>query len=196
MWTSIENSTDPAEFGVYLNKYPDGQYAELARIRRDRLGKKPDAQQAAVTKQQPSMSGAGAIINPVSQAAGQSGPSTDNDDAKAALCRQFAGGDPQTFAECMDEYQDEGGWMPDDDLPAFGDFAAGAMPPQQAGQSSIWYDNEFNQWQVSINGDNFSATAFIPGFGQIVIRGQSQGYATSYGIFDAAGQQFGYAFHK
>jgi len=66
------------------------------------------------------------------------------------------------------------------------------MPPQQAGQSSIWYDNEFNQWQVSINGDNFSATAFIPGFGQIVIRGQSQGYATSYGIFDAAGQQFGY----
>jgi len=42
------------------------------------------------------------------------------------------------------------------------------------------------------NGDNFSATAFIPGSGQIVIRGQSQGYATSYGIFDAAGQQFGY----
>ena len=191
MWTSIENSTDPAEFSFYLKKYPDGQYAELARIRRDRLGKKPDVQ-PAVENQQPSMSGSVATVNERSQAAGGPGSATNNNDDAARLCRQFADGDPESFAECMDEYEGGGGWMQDDVQPEYGDFSMGTMPPQQAGQSAVWYDDEFNQWQVSINGVNFSATAFIPGSGQVLLRGQSQGYALSYSIIDAAGQQIGY----
>lgn len=32
-WESIKNSSDPAEFEAYLKKYPQGEFAELARIR-------------------------------------------------------------------------------------------------------------------------------------------------------------------
>ncbi len=32
-WDSIKDSTNPEEFAAYLNKYPEGQFAELARIR-------------------------------------------------------------------------------------------------------------------------------------------------------------------
>jgi tetratricopeptide (TPR) repeat protein len=32
-WESVKNSGDPEEFSAYLNKYPEGQFAELARIR-------------------------------------------------------------------------------------------------------------------------------------------------------------------
>lgn len=44
LWASIENSNDPAEFDVYLKRYPDGQYAELARIRKNRLSKENSPQ--------------------------------------------------------------------------------------------------------------------------------------------------------
>lgn len=40
-WESVKNSGDPEEFAAYLNKYPEGQFAELARIRMRALaGKK------------------------------------------------------------------------------------------------------------------------------------------------------------
>jgi tetratricopeptide (TPR) repeat protein len=43
-WESIKNSGDPEEFAAYLNKYPEGQFAELARIRmRAFAGKKGEA---------------------------------------------------------------------------------------------------------------------------------------------------------
>ena len=32
-WESIKNSTDPADFRAYLQKYPNGEFAELANIR-------------------------------------------------------------------------------------------------------------------------------------------------------------------
>jgi hypothetical protein len=195
-WTSIENSTDPAEFEIYLKRYPDGQYVELARIRKERFSKKPEAkpEAKAVAKNQPSSgtpypAGGGPV-----QAAGERSAATNNDDDAARLCRQFAGGDPEVFAECMDEYEgfDGGVWMPDDSLPDYGNLPPSAVPPQQSGQSAIWYDDEFNQWQVSISGANFSASAFLPNSGQVVLRGQTQGFAVSYGIFDTIGQQIGY----
>lgn len=43
-WDSIKNSRDPEEFAAYLNKYPEGQFAELAKIRlRALAGKKEEA---------------------------------------------------------------------------------------------------------------------------------------------------------
>lgn len=43
-WDSIKNSRDPEEFAAYLNKYPEGQFAELAKIRMRALaGKKVEA---------------------------------------------------------------------------------------------------------------------------------------------------------
>jgi hypothetical protein len=55
-WDSIKNSSDPEEFSAYLRKYPEGQFAELARIRLRALGgKKADeaATEAAVRREAP-----------------------------------------------------------------------------------------------------------------------------------------------
>ena len=41
-WTSVENSNDPAEYEIYLKRYPNGIYADLARIRVAKL-RKPQA---------------------------------------------------------------------------------------------------------------------------------------------------------
>ena len=174
LWASVENSTDPAEFDIYLDRYPDGQYAALARIRKDRYTEQAKTQQAAVT--------------PPPQADRSSVNNNDNSEA-ANLCRQFAAGDADMFAECMQEYADDGG----NGFGAQQYPPAANMPPQgQGGQTALWYDNEYNTWQVSINGSEFTANAFVPGTGQVSLRGQSQGYAVNYGIFDANGQQIGY----
>lgn len=42
-WESIKNSNNPEEFAAYLNKYPEGQFAELAKIRMRAAGKKGEA---------------------------------------------------------------------------------------------------------------------------------------------------------
>lgn len=42
-WDSIKNSSDPEEFAAYLRKYPDGQFADLARIRARGLAAKAAA---------------------------------------------------------------------------------------------------------------------------------------------------------
>lgn len=194
MWTSIEKSTDPAEFEIYLEKFPEGQYADLAKLRKDRLSRKSDVQPAA-NIQQSSTSGSNMAIGGQPQPVAGSNTATNNNDELANLCRQFAAGDPETFAECMDEYQqdmDDGGWMTDANQQAAGGFPSVAMPPQQMGQSAVWYDDQFNQWQVTTDGTNFSATTFLPGSGTVVLRGQTQGFAVSYGIFDATGLQIGY----
>jgi len=52
------------------------------------------------------------------QQVGGPNSAVNDDDGAARLCRQFAGGDPAAFIDCMDEYEDNGGWMPDDNLPA------------------------------------------------------------------------------
>ena len=60
-WDSIKNSSDPEEFSAYLRKYPEGQFAELARIRLRTLGgKKADeaATEAAVRREEPEPSAA------------------------------------------------------------------------------------------------------------------------------------------
>lgn len=189
-WTSIEKSTDPQEFEIYLQRYPDGQYADLAKLRKERFSKKAKAPTAGT-------------VQPVSS--GSTPPAADTratgDDEAANLCRQFAGGDPEIFAECMDEYAglDEDAMPPAFGQPDFGNFPSAGNPagqagqsPQQSGASAIWYDDQYNQWQVTLNGASFSATAFLPGSGQVTLRGQTQGYAVSYGIFDGVGQQIGY----
>ena len=43
LWIRIKNSNDPREFDAYLNKYPAGEFAELARIRLRALESKNDA---------------------------------------------------------------------------------------------------------------------------------------------------------
>ncbi len=42
-WESVKNSNNPEEFAAYLNKYPQGQFAELARIRMRSLAGKGEA---------------------------------------------------------------------------------------------------------------------------------------------------------
>lgn len=42
-WESVRNSTDPADFRAYLEKYPQGNFAALARNRLAVLGQKPAA---------------------------------------------------------------------------------------------------------------------------------------------------------
>ncbi len=200
-WTSIENSTDPAEFDIYLQRFPDGQYADLARIRKDRFSKKTEAGPPSGGNQKTGGSGA-SMDTETRMAGGAAGVDT----TATELCRQFAGGDAQAFIDCMDEYADM-----DDDRASDGDAFAGlppdatlsgqpgnampvygSMPTPGAGQTAIWYDDQYNQWQVSIDGGNFAASAFLPGSGQVMLRGQSQGFAVTYGIFDSIGQQIGY----
>ncbi|MBC7931167.1 MAG: tetratricopeptide repeat protein [Rubrivivax sp.] len=51
-WDSIKNSDDPEEFAAYLRKYPDGQFAELARIRMRALESRKGAIAAEVEETQ------------------------------------------------------------------------------------------------------------------------------------------------
>jgi hypothetical protein len=46
-WESVRNSTDPADFRAYLEQYPNGRFAPLARNRLNALGSKPAAPAAA-----------------------------------------------------------------------------------------------------------------------------------------------------
>lgn len=65
-WESIKNSGDPEEFAAYLNKYPEGQFAELARIRMRALaGKKGEASgENTAPKQPPPADSAATTGNP------------------------------------------------------------------------------------------------------------------------------------
>jgi hypothetical protein len=93
----------------------------------------------------------------------------------------------------MDEYGESAGDNPfaGNGAPQGSGFSS-ANFPAQSGQSAVWYDEDFVQWQVSLTDTGFTATAFLAGTGQIVLRGQTQGYIVNYGIFDATGQQIGY----
>ncbi|MEM8634912.1 MAG: SUMF1/EgtB/PvdO family nonheme iron enzyme [Pseudomonadota bacterium] len=42
-WTSIESSDDAADFEAYLKRYPEGHFADLAKIRIDKLGSVEDS---------------------------------------------------------------------------------------------------------------------------------------------------------
>jgi hypothetical protein len=46
-WESVKDSKDPAELQAYLDKYPNGAFSALAKIRLDRLKKAPAEQAAA-----------------------------------------------------------------------------------------------------------------------------------------------------
>jgi len=47
-WESVKDSKDPAELQAYLDKYPNGAFSALAKIRLDRLKKAPAGEAAAV----------------------------------------------------------------------------------------------------------------------------------------------------
>ncbi len=181
LWADIKDSRDSAEFTVFLKKYPDGEHAELAKIRQAKFSNKPEEQAAM----QPAATEPQAV---------QRGAEPD----LAALCRQFAAGDSSEFADCMDEMAGAGedDWYPPDDwqtgtAPQGGNYPPN-MPNQQMSTTATWYDDEYTRWQVIITGDKFTASALAPGSGGSQLQGQSQGYALSYGIFDATGQQIGY----
>src|SRR5215471_17908080 len=46
-WESVKDSKDPAELQAYLDKYPNGAFSALAKIRLDRLKKAPAEEAAA-----------------------------------------------------------------------------------------------------------------------------------------------------
>ncbi len=192
MWSVVEDSEDPAQYEAFLEDFPDGTYAKYARLKKAQYSKKPDQQATA----QPAAATQPSAIQPeaTQPQAAQRGAEPD----LAALCRQFAAGNSSEFADCMDEMAgaDEDDWYPPDDWQAGTSPQAGNypqnMPNQQMSTTATWYDDEYTQWQVVITGDNFTASALVPGSGAYQLQGRSQGYGLSYGIFDASGQQIGY----
>ncbi|MFL6210935.1 MAG: tetratricopeptide repeat protein [Pyrinomonadaceae bacterium] len=72
-WDSIKNSSDPAEYNAYLKKYPDGQFAELARIRLHALEGKKNAA-GAQTAEQPQEVGIAQPMPTTEQAASNVAP--------------------------------------------------------------------------------------------------------------------------
>lgn len=52
-WTSIKDGSNPAMFEAYLHKYPQGHFAELARIRLGELEPSPPATQPAPVQPEP-----------------------------------------------------------------------------------------------------------------------------------------------
>jgi hypothetical protein len=52
-WESVRNSTDPADFRAYLEQYPNGKFASLARNRLAALTPKPAAVPPAAVKPEP-----------------------------------------------------------------------------------------------------------------------------------------------
>lgn len=62
-WESVKNSGIPEEFAAYLNKYPEGQFAELARIRMRSLAGKEEAAGENSKKQPPSAANVSAPDN-------------------------------------------------------------------------------------------------------------------------------------
>ncbi len=76
-WDSIKNSTDPEEFQAYLRKYPEGQFAELARIRVRTLGGKKAVAaptEAAASQEEPAPEVAAAQPPPTPQPTPQAMP--------------------------------------------------------------------------------------------------------------------------
>jgi hypothetical protein len=59
-WATVENSQDPAEYNAYLQRYPDGEYADIAMARRDRYTESPTIQANVIGQ-----SGNVALIDPV-----------------------------------------------------------------------------------------------------------------------------------
>ena len=174
MWGDIKDSGDPAEYSIFLEQFPDGRYAGLAKARQARFSKKAEPKTQEV------------IAQPT--------PNTDVD-PNIAICRQYAAGDSADFAECMAEMNQS---EPDDD---FFDFGGGGMDARNVIPNNIpapepggmfWVDDEYNQWQVTLNGAYFTATANLPGTGMLMLQGQFAGNQVSFGIFDAFGNQIGY----
>ncbi len=192
MWSVVEDSEDPAQYEAFLEDFPDGTYAKYARLKKAQYSKKPDQQATA----QPAAATQPSAVQPeaTQPRAAQRGAEPD----LAALCRQFAAGDSSTFGDCMDEMAgaDEDDWYPPDDWqagtsPQGGNYPQN-MPNQQMSTTQTWYDTYYNQYQVIITGDNFTASVVMPGLGAYQLRGRSQGYGLSYNIFDSTGQQIGY----
>ncbi|HXI24739.1 MAG TPA: tetratricopeptide repeat protein, partial [Pyrinomonadaceae bacterium] len=53
LWNSIKNSKDPEDFNYYLRKYPNGKYAELARVRLKGVSAVPTQPNPTSAKAQP-----------------------------------------------------------------------------------------------------------------------------------------------
>lgn len=54
-WNSIKDSKDPQEFAAYLEQYPAGQFASLARVKQKQLQPQPQALAAAPAPVQPAL---------------------------------------------------------------------------------------------------------------------------------------------
>ena len=197
LWTSIEGSTDPAEFDFYLKRYPDGQYAELARIRRDRLTAKAKAEANNRPSAPADVSSAS-----VTGAAAGNGNSSGGNAKVTQVCREFADGDSDLFRECFQSVTRGDATLEDfqfdDSFDDFEDPMVGMNVPNRGmqqpptGGNIIWYDDQANPWQINMNGSQFAAAAMLPGIGPIGLTGQIQGTGISFYIYDGNGNQIGY----
>ena len=46
-WRSVTESDTPAMYEAYLEKYPEGEFASLARVRLDELGADPSSERTS-----------------------------------------------------------------------------------------------------------------------------------------------------
>ncbi|MEM7364362.1 MAG: caspase family protein [Pseudomonadota bacterium] len=195
LWQQIQNANDPAEFELYLNRYPQGQYADLAKIRMNRL-----------QKRQPSP-GSGQGDQPFAADT----PAQDEVAAEVAnLCGQYAGVGTADYRECVaemteemaEEFASENGMFGDESYrepmqsPSLQNPSLQTpsmqMPSMQMPQQQVWWDDEYNQWTVVQQGNQFAASSFAVGVGQITLQGQISGAEISFRIYAADGSQVGY----
>ncbi|HEY0522692.1 MAG TPA: caspase family protein, partial [Stellaceae bacterium] len=64
-WESVRNSSDAADYDEYLRRYPTGTFADLARLRIERLSKQTDKREPS----QPAAAAAPAVVAPAPAAA-------------------------------------------------------------------------------------------------------------------------------
>ena len=186
----MRDSKDPGEFGAYLKEYPEGRFATLAALRRDKAVEqsKKATTKTTVKKQTP---------KPVKTASKRS---TGIDFSKAdpeavAFCRQYAS--PESMGDCVAQYEpddsDDDDWIPQDrpyqpnpqSSRQQQAIPGNYTPPLGGGaQGEVWYDNYYNQWQVSSSGASFSATANIPGTGSRILTDGDGGPLPDFGAAD------------
>ena len=81
-WDSVKDSSDPAEIQTYLDRYPSGTYAALARVRVERLKREAGAASTASGPKAPAPAASGAER---SAGTAQAGPVLEPEAAEKAL---------------------------------------------------------------------------------------------------------------
>ena len=173
-WDSVKDSNDPAQYEYYLQRYPNGIFADLAKRKRDVAVQQDQQKKQREAEKQDSDN----LLSDNNQPVRDQSQRLDfrNVDPEAVkYCRQF---NPDVFVECVSTYVMDSGNEQDD----FYDPG-----PTRLGRTQMWYDNEF-QYRVSTTGSSFVATEMS---GQLTFRGEQGDYGIRFSIIGPNGEEVG-----